>query len=76
MRELLAPIEYTARLCGLDYLPPYVIHGTHRLDDADIAREAEAYGRTLAALRDGALDLEAARRFPRLNSDLDALGRG
>ena len=76
MRELLAPIEYTARLCGMDYLPPYVIHGTHRLREADIAREAEAYRRTLEALRDGALDLDAARRFPRLNSDLGALGRG
>ncbi len=31
MRELLAPIEQTARLCGMEYLPPFVVHGTHTL---------------------------------------------
>ncbi len=51
--QLLAPIEQTFRLCGMDYLPPYVIFGTHRLDEADIDREAERYRATLAALADG-----------------------
>lgn len=59
VRELLAPIEQTARLCGVTYLPPYVIHGTHRLDDSEIERQAELYGAFLAALRDDALDLHA-----------------
>ncbi|MBT8399663.1 MAG: NAD(P)H-dependent oxidoreductase, partial [Rhodothermia bacterium] len=29
IRQFLAPIEQTVLLCGMDYLPPYVIHGTH-----------------------------------------------
>ncbi len=38
VRQFLAPIEQTARLCGMEYLPPYVIHGTHRMDEAAIGR--------------------------------------
>jgi len=73
IRQLLAPIEQTARLCGMDYLPPFVVHGTHALTAADIAGHAEAYRRAIVALRDGTIDLEAAREFPRLNSDLDRI---
>lgn len=67
IRQLLAPIEQTAVLCGMTYLPPYVIHGTHRLDDMQIEREAQRYGRLLTALHDDAIDLVAAQQFPYLN---------
>ena len=73
VRELLAPIEQTARMCRMDYLPPFVVHGTHRLADADIARHASDYRRVLEALRDGRVDLAAVKRMPRLNADLDAV---
>jgi glutathione-regulated potassium-efflux system ancillary protein KefG len=73
VRELLAPIEQTARLCRMEYLPPFVVHGTHRLADADITRHAEDYRRAVVALRDGRLDFAAVRNLPRLNSDLDAV---
>jgi glutathione-regulated potassium-efflux system ancillary protein KefG len=73
VRQLLAPIEQTARLCGMGYLPPFAVHGTHRLSDDDIEGHATDYRRTLEALRDGRLDLEAARVTQRLNSDLEAI---
>jgi glutathione-regulated potassium-efflux system ancillary protein KefG len=73
MRQLLAPVEQTARLCGMEYLPPFVVHGTHGLGRAEIERHADDYRRTLAALRGGGVDLERARALPRLNSDLDAI---
>lgn len=72
IRQLLAPIEQTARLCGMDYLPPFVVHGTHRLTPAEIDHHAADYRRTLEALRDGRLDLSALRDRPRLNAGLDA----
>jgi glutathione-regulated potassium-efflux system ancillary protein KefG len=59
MRELLAPIEQTARLCKMHFLPPYVIAGTHRLTDADIEREAGRYRRLLEQLRDEQIDVAA-----------------
>jgi glutathione-regulated potassium-efflux system ancillary protein KefG len=73
IRELLAPIEQTAYLCGMNYLPPFVVHGTHLFGQSEMEHHAGEYRRLIVALRDGTLDLEAAQAYPRLNSDLDAL---
>ena len=54
VRELLAPIEQTMHLCNLKFLEPFVVHGTHAMDDAGFARAAEAYRKRIEALRDGA----------------------
>lgn len=71
MAQLLAPFDQTAHLCGMDYLPPFVVHGTHLLSDDDVRRHGSDYRRALEALRDGRLDVDAARRADRLNGDLD-----
>ena len=76
IRQLLAPIEQTARLCGMDYPPPFVVHGTHRLDADGVERAADEYARLLAALRDDRVDFEAARGRARLNEDLGRVIRG
>lgn len=73
IRQLLAPIEQTAALCGMDYLAPFVVHGTHRMPDSDMVAHADAYRRVLEGLRDGTLDIEAARHHPRMNWDLGAV---
>ena len=73
MRELLAPIEQTANLCGMDYLPPFVVHGTHQMDEGAIEGHAGAYRRAVLALRDNRVVLEAVRKEARLNVDLDAV---
>lgn len=61
IRELLAPIEQTAYLCKMEYLPPYVIHGTHRLTEAMMEQEARRYRRLLTLLHDDAIDFGAIR---------------
>ncbi len=48
--ELLRPFELTARLCGMDYLPPFVIHGTHRISNDELEREAHRYRAALNLL--------------------------
>ena len=73
MRQLLAPIEQTARLCGMEYLPPFVVHGTHALTSDGIDREAADYRRLLEALRDGHVTAARAAGLHRINADLDAL---
>lgn len=67
LAELLRPIEQTARLCGMEYLPPFLIQGTHRLGDAELDSAAELYRRTLEALAEDRIDLEAWRRGERLD---------
>ena len=76
VNQLLAPIEQTARLCGLDYLPPFVVHGTLAMTADTIERHADDYRRVVEALRDDRLDLDAARGFSRINRDLDAVIAG
>lgn len=73
VREMLAPIEQTAHLCGMEFLPPFVVAGTHALDDADIARAGEAYARLVAALRDGAVDLAGLGGRPQIGPDLGGI---
>jgi len=70
MRELLAPLEQTAFLCGMQWVPPYVIHGTHRLTDAQIEDEARRYGELVTHLEEERLNLDAAARFATLNEAL------
>jgi glutathione-regulated potassium-efflux system ancillary protein KefG len=53
MGQLLAPFEQTARLCGMTFLPPFVVHGTHRLDAAGIEAAAADYRRVIEGVRDG-----------------------
>lgn len=73
VRELVAPIEQTAALCGMPFVPPFVVYGTHQLDDEGIARAARDYRRVLEALRDGLLDPAALPPARCLNELLDTL---
>lgn len=50
VREFLAPFEQTAHLCGMRYLPPFAVQGTHRIGDHDLARAAECYGNLIGRL--------------------------
>ena len=76
IQELLAPIAQTAALCGMDYLPPFAAHGTHTMSEPETRDHASDYRRILEAFRDGRIDLEAARRYPRLNSAPDTIITG
>jgi glutathione-regulated potassium-efflux system ancillary protein KefG len=58
LKQLLAPFEQTVTLCRMQYLPPFVVHGTHLMDEPGIIRAAEAYRKVLTVLRDGAYDPE------------------
>ena len=56
MRELIAPLEQAARLCGMRYLPPYVIHGTNVMKPENIQAHAEHYQAMLRLLADETFD--------------------
>ena len=56
MRELLAPFDQTAYLCGMGWLEPFVVHAGRKLADAALTERAERYRDLLIGLRDGRLD--------------------
>ena len=45
----LAPYEQTARLTGMRWLPPLVLHAAHRVDDATLATHASLFAERLAS---------------------------
>lgn len=73
MVEFLFPIAQTAHVCGMDYLPPFVVHGTHTITKEKIDSHGEDYRKIITALRDGTLDIEAARSLSRLNLDTESI---
>jgi glutathione-regulated potassium-efflux system ancillary protein KefG len=48
--EFLRPLQRTVTLCGMSWLPPFAIHGTHRLTEDALEREAERYAIYLTSL--------------------------
>lgn len=43
--EILEPFILTAQVCGMHYLPPFVIHGTHRLPQERIEEKTDNYAK-------------------------------
>lgn len=53
MQEFLVPFEQTARLCGMRWLPPFVVQGTHRLSDPVLEQYGHQYASLLGGLHNG-----------------------
>lgn len=50
IQQLLTPFDQTAYLCKMQYMPPYVLHSTHRYTKSDIDMYAVQYEQLLVAL--------------------------
>lgn len=73
IKEFLSPISQLAYVCGMDFLPPIVVHGTHTITETQIERHGDDYRRLILALRDDKLDLELARSLQRLNAQMSKI---
>ena len=52
INEFLRPFEATAYLCGMRYLPPFHLGGTHRINAEALRQKAEDYRELICLLRD------------------------
>ena len=76
IRELLAPFDQTATLCGMKYLAPFVLHSSLRVEtDEHMAPFNAEYQKLLEALRDDTLDVERAMKVEKISDELDSLIR-
>ena len=72
--ELLQPLEQTARLCGMRYLPPFALFGARTaVEEGRLEQHVADWRRVLQALVNGAIDPALAAGKPRLNEDLGQL---
>jgi len=56
INEFLVPFKQSANLCLMEYLPPYVIFGSHTLTGVDIENHVANYKKLLISLRDEKID--------------------
>jgi glutathione-regulated potassium-efflux system ancillary protein KefG len=76
IRELLAPWDQTAHLCGMRFLAPFVVHAALRVaSDEDVVTSRATYRRLIEGLRDDRIDLERAAAATNLADELDGLLR-
>jgi len=73
LMELLTPFNQTAYLCKMIWLPPFVMHGTHRISEEEKNHMAEEYGNLLDRLIKGEFSESDIRRYEYLNDWLSSV---
>lgn len=51
VNQFLRPFEQTANLCGMNYLPPFAVMGTHTLTEDQLANYVIQYGKLIYLLQ-------------------------
>ncbi|MEO8698584.1 MAG: NAD(P)H-dependent oxidoreductase [Kofleriaceae bacterium] len=75
IRELLAPWDQTAHLCGMRFVAPFVVHTALKVVGDDVLPKAAAYRRLIDAVSDGRFDVDRAAAAENLYDELDAVIR-
>ncbi|MCL1051693.1 NAD(P)H-dependent oxidoreductase [Shewanella abyssi] len=74
LRELLQPLEQTARLTGMTYLAPFALFcARSAFEENRLQSHIEDWQRILLALSNGTLDIAQATTLPKLNGNLNTL---
>ncbi len=73
IREFLLPIKQTFWLCRMHCIPPFLVYGTHAMQEDEMIAHAADYRLCIEALRDGRLDLDGANKRTHINADLQSL---
>jgi len=67
IRELLRPLEQTAVLCGMRFLPPYTLFGARTaVEEGRVVEHVEGWVAALEKLTAGEIDVSAAEQTERL----------
>jgi len=70
IRDFLIPLQQTARLCRMDFLPPFVAHGTHAMTDDDARIYADNYARIISAIHDDRIKWDQLKNYEVINQGL------
>ncbi|GAA5213352.1 NAD(P)H-dependent oxidoreductase [Corallincola platygyrae] len=72
--ELLQPLEQTANICGMKYLPPFAIFGSRTAaTDGRLQEHIQQWTRLLSAISEGRFDMEGGCKATSLVNQLDKL---
>jgi len=65
--EFLVPYKQTVQLCRMEYLPPFVVYGTHHIRPEALEASAVQYSKILKGLADGSLTPDQYRHLGHMN---------
>jgi len=65
--DFLRTFQQTARLCHMEYLPPFAVMGTHRMGDREIEEAAADYAALLESLLENSIDVSRTGEMAFLN---------
>lgn len=71
INQFLVPFRQSVNLCRMDYLPPFVVHGSHTIGQPEIGEYARKYKRAIEMLRDDKLEKERFAKTEYLNDLID-----
>lgn len=64
----LLPLRQTAELCGMTFLPPFVLHSANHIDAADAQMHIDTYPVLLKALASANFDTSHLERFSQITA--------
>jgi glutathione-regulated potassium-efflux system ancillary protein KefG len=67
INEFLVPFRQSANLCRMEYLPPFVVYGTHTIKPDDLLNEALKFKKVICALRDNLIEETVLTKTENLN---------
>ena len=74
--ELCSPYRASAKICKMDWIPPFTVLGIHQgLPEDQVRYYAENYRDFIVALREDLVDLEKAKSVTYCSTKLDAIMR-
>ncbi|HEX5001507.1 MAG TPA: NAD(P)H-dependent oxidoreductase [Bacteroidia bacterium] len=76
VREFLAPLEQTVRLCHMHFLPPFVVHGTHKITTDLIDNQAHRYRNLIEHLVAGTALLDDYQGMEYINQNTKTVTDG
>jgi glutathione-regulated potassium-efflux system ancillary protein KefG len=65
--DFLLPLHQTVHLCGMEFLPPFVIYGTHRLSFEELEKLCNDYYLLLELLLQGDYNTVEMKQFSLMN---------
>lgn len=67
VHEFLRPFERTATLCSMNYLPPFFVHGSHKISDENLLEHSKLYHDCIQKLTQENISINELKNFQYLN---------
>ncbi len=67
VNEFLRPFERTATLCQMNYLPPFFVHGSHKISDEELENLGKLYHDVIKKITQEIIILSEIQQYDYLN---------